>query len=539
MVAVVCTAPGIKDLVAKIYIPPDNRDLDDRALERFRTEIALTSKIRHPNIVRSLDDGIVELGTYRLPFYVMPLASNTFRSEIRSDTDADRIERKFRLFARAASGVAFLHNNGIVHRDLKPENILLDQSGSPLVADLGIAHVNPDFVSVGLNTIASERLLNRDYYAPEQRFTDANKVDHRADIYALGCILYELLTSIPPVRANPPPLESISTAFAPLDPVWRRMTDWESGLRYQSVEGALEDAWFAIGLCLAMMRGAAGMRHPDLPSMSALLRSNNHMHRQRGIELAMRLGKAALPELHVLSGHGRREVRNAVATALGRIGDSDSIPFLVGGLYGNADKASRFRPTTDSAADAIALYPDQHRLRALELISQPIRPSQLEAILKGLPKAEAYNAAVYLFESGRVLLDWSEHRMAILVPLDEERAWPEVHAVIEQGGDFEINHIVPTLSPPKQLEAMRQWLSKGPRDSWYFEYQLRLFGELRLANERRELLETLEKKITSYSMKPDRRRELLEKLRTARDQTTPSTVENGLTRAVGDRDSEL
>ena len=62
------------------------------------------------------------------------------------------------------------------------------------MADLGIAHVNPDFVTVGLQTIESERLLNRDYYAPEQRFGKATAVDHRADIYALGCIFYEMLT---------------------------------------------------------------------------------------------------------------------------------------------------------------------------------------------------------------------------------------------------------------------------------------------------------------------------------------------------------
>lgn len=67
-VVFVCNAPGTEDIVAKIYIPPDSRDLDDRTLERFRMEIALTSKILHPNIVRSLDDGTVELGTYTLPF---------------------------------------------------------------------------------------------------------------------------------------------------------------------------------------------------------------------------------------------------------------------------------------------------------------------------------------------------------------------------------------------------------------------------------------------------------------------------------------
>jgi len=335
-VALLCT-DGSSEVVAKLYIPPDHRDLDDRALERFRNEIAITSKLHHPHIIKALDTATLEIGTYKLPFYIMPLASGTLRSEIRVETDPNAIERKLRLFSRAAQGVAFLHYNGIIHRDLKPENILLDRAGNPLVADLGIAHVNPDFVTVGLRTIASEKLLNRDYYAPEQRFGSAKEIDHRADIYALGCILYELVSGIPPVRVSIPDLKVISAVLAPFDPVWRRMTEWEPERRYQSVDEALEDAWMACGTVLATLRGAAGVRHPDLQRMMKLLRSSNALHRQSGIDLATRLGKPALPELHSLLGHARRDVRNATAIALGRIGDPESIPFLVAGLYGNSE----------------------------------------------------------------------------------------------------------------------------------------------------------------------------------------------------------
>ena len=147
--------------MAKVYVPPDSRDLDEKALERFENEIALTEKLRHPNIVPSLGLGAATVGAYRLPFYLMPQATGTLRNQIRNDTDPAQIERKLRMFLRAAYGVACLHSHGIVHRDLKPENILMTKNGNPWVADLGIAHVNPDFVSVGLKTIESERLLNR------------------------------------------------------------------------------------------------------------------------------------------------------------------------------------------------------------------------------------------------------------------------------------------------------------------------------------------------------------------------------------------
>src|SRR5438132_4194000 len=246
-VALLCKNSDNEEVVAKVYIPPDSRDLDNRALERFENEVRLTERLNHPNVVPSLGSGIAAIGTYRLPFYVMPRAAGTLRAEMRLDTDPAVIEKKLRLFTRAAYGVACLHSHGVVHRDLKPENILLSSRGTPWVADLGIAHVNPDFVTVGLQTIDSERLLNRDYYAPEQRFGKATEVDNRADIYALGCILYEMLTSIPPVRTNAPKLTLISSAYAPFEPIWERMTAWEPVARYQVLEDALEDLSIAAG----------------------------------------------------------------------------------------------------------------------------------------------------------------------------------------------------------------------------------------------------------------------------------------------------
>jgi len=240
--------------------------------------------------------------------------------------------------------------------------------------------VNPDFVTVGLKTIESERLLNRDYYAPEQRFGSNAEVDGRADIYALGCVFYELLTSVPPVRAHAPSLTLVSAALAPFDPIWKRMTEWDLRHRYQTVEQALEDVSLAAGVVLATLRGAAGFRNPDLQTMLRLFRASNEMQREKGIEIAVRLGKAALPELHSLLGHSRREVRNAAAAALGRVLDTSSVPLLVAALYGNSDKASTFRPAADTASDSLSHFPAEERLRAVGLIQRPVRPEQVVTI---------------------------------------------------------------------------------------------------------------------------------------------------------------
>jgi serine/threonine-protein kinase len=132
--ALLCNSEEGEELVVKIYLPPDKRDLDDRALARFENEVKLASKIRNPNVIRALDSGKLTLGTYSLPFYVMPRAAKTLRDFTKShDNDPSKIERRMRLFIRAALGVACLHSNGIVHRDLKPENVLIGKNGSPWV----------------------------------------------------------------------------------------------------------------------------------------------------------------------------------------------------------------------------------------------------------------------------------------------------------------------------------------------------------------------------------------------------------------------
>jgi serine/threonine protein kinase len=513
-VAFLCQNAKKQKVVAKVYLPPDTRDLDEKALERFENEVALTERLKHPNIVPSLGFGAVNVGAYRLPFYMMPQAAGTLRGEIRNDTDPIQIERKLRIFLRAAFGVVCLHAHGIVHRDLKPENILISREGVPWVADLGIAHVNPDFVTVGLQTIESERLLNRDYYAPEQRFGKATAVDRRADIYALGCIFYEMLTSIPPVRTNAPKLSVISSVYKPFEPIWERMTAWEADARYQTLEDALEDLSLSFGWVLASLKGAAGLQHPDLATMTKLLKASNGAHQQRGIDLAVRLGKSALTELHALAGHGKRDVRNACARALGLIGDDSSIPILVAGLSGNSDKPNRFRPSTDTAAESLAQFPPEKRLTALRLIKSPLRPMQVQTILSGMIGTEAYDAVVDLKKRGLLLVDWAETDFQPLVSIDEERVWPEILLLLDGRDDLRIQHILPALSIEKKVILLAGWIQRGATYSWYFQNQLKFLSETEVhPDSKLEMYETLQQKVEEYQGKFDEKQNLLTRIR--------------------------
>jgi serine/threonine protein kinase len=485
-------------LVAKVYIPPDKRDLDERALKRFEHEIKLTTTLRHPNVIRASSSGALKIGAYNLPFYTMPLAPKTLRAMMQPWADADGLNQIVRLFLKAARGVVFLHSNGIVHRDLKPENVLISADGTPWIADLGIAHVDPQFVSGSLKTIALERLLNRDYYAPEQRFGSAGDVDQRADIYALGCILYELVMGTPPVRNNSPRLGSKDKALGFMDPIFDRMTAFSATDRYERLEDALDDLGIGFGYVLATIQGGRAAANRDLPTMMKLLKSSNELHRKKGVEIARELGKDALEQLHELVGHGRRDVRNAAVLALGEIADPSSLHYIVSALYGDGKKASTFRPSADTAAFAISCYPPDLRVRACDEISHPVRPSQAVQMLKGLPVDEAYAAYLRLLSRSVLLLDWAESEVIGLAMLDEERAWPSIQKLIERGQDWKLDSVIEHLSPKRQVDCIELWLPRL-KESWFFEHMFRILQTSQISVEdKREMLRRLLTRIGAF-----------------------------------------
>jgi serine/threonine protein kinase len=415
----------------------------------------------------------------------MPFAPATLRREITDAGGPDHLERKLRIFLRAVLGVAALHSQGIVHRDLKPENILISEEGTPWVAELGIARISAQLATTGVKTIANERLRNQDYYAPEQRFGSATDVDHRADIYALGCILYELVSGTPPVRINSPKLQTISEAFGRMDPIIDRMTAFNPEDRYFNLEDVVEDLSVNIGVVLATHESGRPPIKTDLPTMVKFMKSSNDAIRQRGIEVARRLDKQAVSELHDLLGNRRREVRNAAATALGIIASPASLPYLIGALYGNTDNASRFRPSADAASQALAHFPVADRLKAITNISQPIRPSQILQIVEGVPRKEAYLTIQSLAKEKLILLDWGESIFELLVIIDEAKAWPEIKRVAtdtDVRNSFRVRRFIGYLTPAHQIEFMTIWLNQDSRDSYTLETMLNIILQLELTN---------------------------------------------------------
>ena len=170
--------------------------------ERFQREIAIAARLSHPNILALHDSGEVA----GLLFYVMPyVKGGTLRDRLRAEQQL-ALGECTRIALEMATALDYAHRQGVVHRDIKPENVLL-QDGRVVIGDFGIAramrHASGDPL-----TGASLSLGTPAYMSPEQA-TDSRHVDGRSDLYALGCVLYEMLTGQPPF--NGPNAVSIIT----------------------------------------------------------------------------------------------------------------------------------------------------------------------------------------------------------------------------------------------------------------------------------------------------------------------------------------
>ncbi|MEM9703194.1 MAG: serine/threonine-protein kinase, partial [Planctomycetota bacterium] len=157
-------------------------------LERFMREARAVAALDHPNIVRAYDVATEGEGQAATHFLVMELVDGRSLYDLVKRDGPPPADRVRRIGHESAKGLAHAHAAGIVHRDVKPGNILLASSGAVKVTDLGLARGEDEEHS--LTVAHDEKVLGTaDYLAPEQAL-DSHGVDHRADIYGLGCTLY-------------------------------------------------------------------------------------------------------------------------------------------------------------------------------------------------------------------------------------------------------------------------------------------------------------------------------------------------------------
>jgi serine/threonine-protein kinase len=160
--------------------------------QRFLAEIKTTANLQHPHILSLFDSGEAD----GLVFYVMPFVEGeSLRDRLTRERQLP-VDEAIRITREVASALDYAHRRGIVHRDIKPENILL-HDGSALVADFGIALAVSRSDGGTRMTETGMSLGTPHYMSPEQAMGE-REITARSDVYALGCVLYEMLTGEPP-----------------------------------------------------------------------------------------------------------------------------------------------------------------------------------------------------------------------------------------------------------------------------------------------------------------------------------------------------
>jgi serine/threonine protein kinase len=273
---------------------------DEEMFERFMRERRITAELDHPNFVRILTTGYLEVDGKNLPFYTMPLIkgdnlNNLIEERLLPTSKGEKLRAEFtqlrllQIVQQICQAMQSAHDKRIIHRDLKPSNIIIGPYGETYVMDLGLAKkLNLDEIESGrLLRILEQKNNQRDkdltldtgigtpyYMAPEQIVTP-QKVDHRADIFGIGAILYHVLTGQRPKYVARTDFSSVKTVDSITELVFssianecriippskviaeqrdqiKKRVEYDLPAKADSVDGALE------AICMKALR-----RNPD------------------------------------------------------------------------------------------------------------------------------------------------------------------------------------------------------------------------------------------------------------------------------------
>jgi len=245
-----------RDVALKILAP--RTETEAAFAERFAREARALAKLSHPNIVAVHDFG------RRGPHYyiLMELVEGTnLRHLIQTGEVSAR--QALEIVEQVCSALQYAHDEGVVHRDIKPENILIDRAGRAKIADFGLAKMTRAGHSVERLTRTQQAMGTPQYMAPEQ-IEHPLEVDHRADIYSLGVVFYELLTGELPLGRFAPPSRKVQVDVR-LDEVVLRALEKEPEQRYQQASEVATD----LDEIKRVPRGPAAAKRDPEPAAAA------------------------------------------------------------------------------------------------------------------------------------------------------------------------------------------------------------------------------------------------------------------------------
>jgi serine/threonine protein kinase len=220
------------DRIVAVKVLPREVGQDPTFAERFTREARALAKLSHPHIVTIHDFGRTAGGLF---YFIMEFIDGPTLRQATHDGKID-VDAAKAIVSQTCDALQFAHDAGVVHRDIKPENILLDRTGRVRIADFGLARlVGPDSGEDRL-TMTRQVMGTLRYMSPEQ-IEGAPDIDHRADIYSLGVVFYELLTGVLPLGRFAAPSERRAIDKR-LDAVVLRMLEREPQSRYQRAADA-------------------------------------------------------------------------------------------------------------------------------------------------------------------------------------------------------------------------------------------------------------------------------------------------------------
>jgi non-specific serine/threonine protein kinase/serine/threonine-protein kinase len=220
-------------------------------MKRFEYESQILASLTHPGIAQIHSVGIQTVSGTVVPYFVMELIPYA-KSLVDFVTDNSLpTHARVALFRKVSEAVAYGHQKGIIHRDLKPGNILVGADGTPKVIDFGVARSTAaDRALTTMHTNVGQLIGTLQYMSPEQFAANPNELDVRADVYALGVVLYELLAGRPPYdvatksvfdvarvvrEVDPAPLSSVNkTLRRDLATIVHKCLEKDRGRRYSS-----------------------------------------------------------------------------------------------------------------------------------------------------------------------------------------------------------------------------------------------------------------------------------------------------------------
>jgi serine/threonine protein kinase len=175
--------------VAVKVLPPEAADDEEQFIERFKNEARTMAKMNHPAIVGVIDFGETSEGQL---YFVMEFVDGTDVAKMIQEQGRLPPEHALAITAHVCDALQYAHDQNVIHRDIKPANILVNRGGEVKVADFGLAKMNDPAATIGL-TRSGMTMGTPDFVAPEALMMGVT-VDHRADLYAIGVMLYQMIT---------------------------------------------------------------------------------------------------------------------------------------------------------------------------------------------------------------------------------------------------------------------------------------------------------------------------------------------------------